>query len=270
MGIGLVARSAPLLVIACAATLGFSAPRRAARPVARARSASTSPARTVYLRDCAVCHGADARGTGSGPTLQGVGRAALDYWLTTGRMPLVANARPAKSPQGEAPAGQRLADPDAEPRRGPPAYSATAIQALEAYVLTLAPGGPDVPSTDVAAADLAVGGQVFREQCAACHAWSGVGGALYQRAAPDLAAATPAQIAEAVRIGPDQMPSFGSAAVPDAQLNDVVGYVRYLDHPDNRGGNPLWHIGPVAEGAIALIIGLGALLLCARFIGERE
>jgi ubiquinol-cytochrome c reductase cytochrome c subunit len=65
------------------------------------------------------------------------------------------------------------------------------------------------------------------------------------------------------------MPSFGSAAVTEDQLNDVVGYVRYLDHPDNRGGNPLWQIGPVAEGAIALIVGLGALLLCARFIGER-
>jgi ubiquinol-cytochrome c reductase cytochrome c subunit len=216
-----------------------------------------------------VCHGADARGTGVAPSLQGVGRAALDSWLSTGRMPLVENSRPAKSQQGQAPAGQRLADPSAEPRRGPPAYSAAGIRALEDYIVTIAPGGPDVPAVDVASADLAVGGQVFREQCAACHAWSGVGGALYQRAAPSLKAATPTQIAEAVRTGPGQMPSFGAAAVPTDQLNDVVGYVRYLDHPDNRGGQPLWYLGPVAEGAIALIVGLGALVLCARWIGER-
>ncbi len=122
---------------------------------------------------------------------------------------------------------------------------------------------------NIARANLAAGGQIYRLQCAACHAWSGVGGALYQRAAPPLRSATPVQIAEAMRTGPGQMPVFGAAAVPPGQLDDVVGYVRYLAHPTNRGGQPLWYLGPVAEGAVALVLGLGALLLASRWIGTR-
>jgi len=45
--------------------------------------------------------------------------------------------------------------------------------------------------------------------------------------------------------------------------------VRYLDHPDDRGGQPLWYLGPVAEGAIAIVLGLGLLLLVSRWIGSR-
>jgi ubiquinol-cytochrome c reductase cytochrome c subunit len=242
-----------------------SAPR-SQTAVTRAEPASV--AKFVFLRDCSVCHAVDARGTVYGPSLKGVGRAGVDFWLSTGRMPLVANARPAKSVQGVPPPGQQVADPYAQVRRGRPAYPPSLIAALENYVASIAPGGPDVPTVD-SHADLAVGGQVYRAQCAACHSWSGVGGALYQRAAPSLRAATPVQIAEAVRTGPGQMPAFGTAAIPSGQVSDVVGYVRYLDHPDNRGGNPLWYLGPVAEGAAALILGLGALLLCARWIGER-
>ena len=230
---------------------------------------AVADAQLVYLRDCAVCHGADARGTSFGPSLQGVGPAAVDYWISTGRMPLVENARPAKSPQGEAPPGQYLADPNAQIHRQTPRYSPPEISALVAYVASIAPGGPDIPTIDLAHTDLAVGGQVFRLQCAACHSWSGVGGALYQRAAPSLGAATPTQIAEAMRTGPDGMPAFGTAAVPADQLDDVVAYVRYLDHPNDRGGEPLWYLGPVAEGAIAIILGLGALLLASRWIGSR-
>ena len=64
------------------------------------------------------------------------------------------------------------------------------------------------------------------------------------------------------------MPAFGEAALTDDQLNDVVTYVRYLDKPRDRGGSALWHLGPVAEGAIALAI-LGALLCFTLWIGER-
>jgi ubiquinol-cytochrome c reductase cytochrome c subunit len=230
---------------------------------------SANDAHVVYLRDCATCHGADARGTVYGPSLQGVGAAAVDYWVSTGRMPLVDEGRPAKSPQGRAPPGQYLADPDARVARHPPAYSAAMIAALVKYVSTIAPGGLPVPSVDLAHASLPDGGQIFRLQCAACHAWSGVGGALYQRSAPSLHSATPTQIAEAIRIGPGQMPAFGTAAIPADQVDDVVAYVRYLDHPDNRGGQPLWYLGPVAEGGVAILFGLAALLLASRWIGSR-
>jgi ubiquinol-cytochrome c reductase cytochrome c subunit len=223
----------------------------------------------IFQRDCSTCHGADAAGTAFGPTLRGVGRASVDYWLTTGRMPLLADTRPAKSPQGNSPPGQRLADPNARISRHPPAYATTVIAALENYIGAIAPGGPGIPNVDVADGNLAAGGEIFRLQCAACHAWSGVGGALYQRSAPSLRRATSTQIAEAIRIGPGEMPAFGTAAVPASQLNDLAAYLRYLDHPNDRGGNPLWFLGPVAEGALAILVGLGLLLLASRWIGER-
>jgi hypothetical protein len=64
------------------------------------------------------------------------------------------------------------------------------------------------------------------------------------------------------------MPAFGEAALTDEQLAGVVAYVRYLKEPDDRGGEPLWHLGPFAEGALSLVA-LGGLLLFVRWIGER-
>jgi len=261
-------RAGASALVAAAGAIGFvHAGASAASP--RRGDVTVAEARATYLRDCATCHGADARGTSVAPTLQGVGRAAVDFWVSTGRMPLVANARPPRSPQGQAPPGQYLADPNAVPRRHPPAYPPAMISALVEYVHSIAPGGPDTPPVDLTHANRAAGGEVFRLQCAACHSWSGVGGALYQRAAPSLQPATSTQIAQAVRTGPGQMPKFGTAAVPESQLDDLVAYVEYLDHPTNRGGLPLWYIGPVAEGAVAIVVGLGVLLLLIRWIGSR-
>ena len=125
------ARLVPFVIIAAAGLAGFLHAGRA--PAAAATAAGSSPplpapppdtaaARQVYLRDCATCHGADANGTSVAPTLQGVGPAAVDFWVSTGRMPLVGNFRPPKSPQGQAPPGQlagrsERADPRAAARR---------------------------------------------------------------------------------------------------------------------------------------------------------
>jgi ubiquinol-cytochrome c reductase cytochrome c subunit len=220
---------------------------------ARARGAvpsQTPDIRDIYLRDCATCHGADGHGTDLAPDLRGAGAALVDYYLSTGRMP--------------------LPTPDATVARHHPAYPPRTIDALVGYVTTLTGGGgPPIPSVDVAAGDLAAGGTLFRLQCAACHAWSGDGGALLHREAPSTHRATPLQIAEAVRSGPGNMPAFGVAALTHAQMQDVVRYVRYLDHPDDRGGNGLGHLGPLAEGAVAVFVGLGLLLVAVRWIGTR-
>jgi ubiquinol-cytochrome c reductase cytochrome c subunit len=235
-----------------------------------AQSAPPRTGRFIFLRDCAVCHGADATGTNDGPSLQGVGRAAVDFWVSTGRMPLVSD--PARDPQTRelrpVPEDQ-LGNPNAPARRHAPAYTPDVIAALVDYVATIAPGGPDIPAVSTAGADIATGGEVYRLECAACHSWAANGGALYQREAPSLSRATVTQIAEAIRTGPDEMPRFGTSAIPDDQLGDVVAYVQYLDHPNDRGGDPLWHLGPVAEGGVSLIGGMGALLLITRWIGER-
>ena len=66
------------------------------------------------------------------------------------------------------------------------------------------------------------------------------------------------------------MPAFGTAALDEHQLQSLVKYVQYLDHPQDRGGNPLWHLGPVAEGAIGWIVGMGLLLGALRLIGTKS
>lgn len=262
----------PITLVALSVILGATI-LRPGRGLAQAQGPTTTGSppmgQTVYLRDCAVCHGADAAGTNQGPSLQGVGAASVDYWVSSGRMPLVSNGRNPPSPYQQTPPGQLLANPDAQAHRHTPAYPPDVTATVVGYVTTIAPGGPDVPSLDLRGAKLAAGGEVFRLQCAACHSWDGTGGALYGRQAPALHASTPTQIAEAVRTGPGQMPAFGTSAVPPDQLANLVAYVRYLDKPTDRGGAGLWHLGPVAEGGVAIIGGLGALLLISRWIGER-
>jgi ubiquinol-cytochrome c reductase cytochrome c subunit len=213
------------------------------------RSVAQVDAAPIYLRDCAVCHGADGHGTTLGPTLAGWGVAAVDYAVSTGRMPLAS-------------AGET-------PTRRTPMYDRATIDALIAYVGNLVPGGPPIPHVDPAAGDLAAGGQLFRAQCAACHQWAGQGGALLHREAPPLAPATPTQAAEAIRTGPGSMPIFADSALDAHQLDSVVRYVESLRHPDDRGGWALWHIGPVAEGGVGLAA-IAVLMFVLRYVGTRQ
>lgn len=207
-------------------------------------------AQAIFQRDCAVCHGNTARGSNRGPSLVGSGAAALDFWLSTGRMP--------------------LRSPSETPSRHTPSYDPATIRALISYIQSLTgPGGPPIPMVDLRNATLSTGGEFFRVQCAACHSWAGEGGALLSRAAPPTSHASPTQIFEAIRTGPGAMPRFGQAALSDREVNDVVAYVQYLNHPLDRGGNPLGRIGPLAEGAAALVIGLGLMAAASRWIGTR-
>lgn len=257
---------APLLLASLLATL-VTVVTFASSPGAGA--AQPADMRQLYLADCGVCHGADGHGTARGPSLAEVGRASLDYELSSGRMPLAgvgrADDRPG-APLQPLP-NKADSDPDMSPRRHSPAYPKETIEQLVNYVSTLTGGrGPDIPH--VGEGEIAAGGELFRLQCAACHSWAGDGGALVRFQSPALHSATEVQIAEAVRVGPGQMPAFGDAALTDEQLADVVAYVRYLENPDDRGGEPLWHLGPFAEGAVSLLA-LGGLLMFVRWIGER-
>jgi ubiquinol-cytochrome c reductase cytochrome c subunit len=159
--------------------------------------------------------------------------------------------------------------PDDRPMRGPSPYDPAAQAALIDYATALAGGGPAIPRVSLAGADVAAGGEAYRLQCAACHSWGGNGGALVGREAPPVQPATPVEVAEAIRIGPGEMPAFGTAAVSDRQLADLVAFTTSLDRPDDRGGADLGHLGPVAEGAVALVVGLGLLVLSVLWIGER-
>jgi quinol---cytochrome-c reductase cytochrome c subunit len=212
--------------------------------------------RELYETGCSSCHGADGQGVVEegggerGPSLESSGEAAAYYYLSTGRMP--------------------LANSEDQPERKEPAYGPEEIKALVAYVGTLGTG-PEVPDVDPAAGDLALGGELFRANCQACHGASGGGGALsYGRAAPRLTSATPRQIASAVRVGPGEMPVFGPDVIDPDELNGLVRYVRYLADPEDPGGLPIGRTGPIPEGFVAWLIGMVALLGLVAWIGTRS
>ncbi len=208
--------------------------------------------RTIFLGDCATCHGAGGAGSERGPSLLTSGRAGVDFYLSTGRMPIAA--------------------PTDNVERHAPRYDADTIHALVEYIAALPGfGGPDLPPLDLPNADVAKGGVLYRLNCAACHAWSGRGGALLDRESPSALRATPAQVAEAMRVGPGNMPAFGEAAINATGLDNVAAFTsRLRKERDDRGGFALWHLGPLPEGALAVIVGLGLLLVLARLIGTRE
>ncbi|HEX2804561.1 MAG TPA: cytochrome c, partial [Kineosporiaceae bacterium] len=53
-------------------------------------AATVTKGRVLFERGCSSCHGLHGEGTNQAPTLIGVGAAAADFQLTTGRMPLPA------------------------------------------------------------------------------------------------------------------------------------------------------------------------------------
>lgn len=232
-------------IAALAFALVVNAPSRSA-----AAPGAGDGAGQLFRADCSYCHGTAGQGTELAPTLRGVGRASVYFQLASGRMP--------------------LADARATPRRAAPAYSPATIAALVDEVARLTGDtGPTIPEVSPRA-DVAAGGELYRLDCAACHAWSGEGGALFEREAPSIHAASRIEVAAVIRAGSGNMPAFGQAALSDRQVADVVAYVNELDHSKDPGGNPLWHLGPFAEGLIALGVALPILLAATRWIGERS
>jgi ubiquinol-cytochrome c reductase cytochrome c subunit len=214
----------------------------------------------LFDQTCSSCHGSQANGVGPngqasiGPNLQGVGTATVDFWITTGRMPAVN----VKAIEAE--------------RKPPVLTNAQALQ-VAAYINSLDPAVPAVPTPHLNAADVSDGADLFSLNCAACHTITGAGDALaFGTNAPTLnnKRVTPQQIAEAIRIGPANMPRF-SGNLSDAQVRDVVAYVtQNIQHPVNPGGAGLGGVGPVAEGFVALLLGVGGLALICFWIGERS
>ncbi|HEV3369417.1 MAG TPA: c-type cytochrome [Acidimicrobiales bacterium] len=214
----------------------------------------------LYDQTCSSCHGSQANGVAPngqasiGPNLQGVGAATVDFWITTGRMPAVN----VKAIEAE--------------RKPAVLTNAQALQ-VAAYINSLDPAVPAVPTPHLNAADVSDGADLFSLNCAACHTITGAGDALaFGTNAPTLnnKRVTPQQIAEAIRIGPANMPRF-SGNLSDAQVRDVVAYVtQNIQHPVDPGGADLGGVGPVAEGFVALLLGVGGLALICFWIGERS
>ncbi len=207
----------------------------------------------LYEEGCASCHGLQGQGIAPSPAIKDSGAAAVDFEVSTGRMPLGTIANQAL-------------------RRAHSLYTAEETQAMAQYVATLG-NGPAIPTQQVQGwenADMALGGQVFRTNCAQCHSFSGQGGALtWGKQAPNLMKATPTQIYEAMLVGPNNMPKFSDQTLPPAEKRAVIKYIEFLRQPDNPGGLDLGRLGPVSEGLFGWFGGFGILVAIAIWIGVK-
>jgi ubiquinol-cytochrome c reductase cytochrome c subunit len=224
---------------------------------------STSPSdiaagHALFIQHCSACHALNGEGTSRAPSLINAGAAAADFYLSTGRMP--------------------LNDPHQQAFRHVPFFDEAQIAQLVAYVASLGPG-PGIPVIEPVCktttgqpgcATLAEGQALFEINCAQCHNAVGAGGMLSKGyVIPGLKHATAVQVAEAMRVGPKPMPVFGPNQLNNNQVSAVADYVQVLRKPDDRGGIGIGHMGPIPEGFVGIIVGLGVLLVASRLIGTR-
>ncbi|MBT9254759.1 cytochrome c [Phycicoccus sp. MAQZ13P-2] len=221
---------------------------------------SVAEGKALFRANCASCHGLNAEGrqTGNGdqiagPPLAGVGAAAVDFQVGTGRMPMT-------QPGVQAARSDTVKFTDEQ------------IASMGAYIASLAPG-PSVPSeeaVDPTKGDAAVGGELFRVNCAMCHNFAGSGGALTRgKYAPSLKDVSGKHIYEAMATGPQSMPVFNDANMTPDSKRDIIAYLDTLNQQENPGGMTLGSLGPVTEGMFAWVFGLGILVGCAVWLGSK-
>jgi ubiquinol-cytochrome c reductase cytochrome c subunit len=218
--------------------------------------------RELFLVGCAFCHGQNGEGVRTqngnqiGPSLVGVGAAAVDFQVGTGRMP--------------------MAQPGAQAPRKKPVYTDEEVEALAAYVASLGPG-PAIPdesdysiegmSEEERQEAIVRGGQIFLTNCTACHNFAGSGGAMPQGGyAPKIRGVEPKYIYEAMLTGPQAMDVFSNGNLSPEEKRDVIAYLASLEDAPEYGGFGMGGIGPVSEGMFAWLVGIGSLVGFAVWI----
>ncbi|MER5222771.1 MULTISPECIES: cytochrome bc1 complex diheme cytochrome c subunit [Streptomyces] len=246
-----------VLLIALAATGGIYtlvAPPDKAKADETAQTLTIEEGQKLYAVGCASCHGTGGKGTTDGPSLVGVGAAAVDFQVGTGRMP-------AQQPGAQVPKKKNI-------------YSQAEIDQLAAYIASLG-AGPTVPTENQYSpegADIAEGGELFRTNCAQCHNFTGKGGALTNgKYAPTLEDVDPKHIYEAMETGPQNMPSFPDTTLTEQNKKDIIAYLDEVnsDKSESPGGLELGGLGPVSEGLFGWVFGLGGLIAVAVWVAAR-
>lgn len=222
------------------------------------QSALLRTGQELFETACITCHGANLQGVeGRGPSLIGVGEAAVFFQVSSGRMPMIRN--------------------EAQAMRKTPVFEGSQVDALGAYVQSMG-GGPTVPRDangqvadgSLLGSDIARGGDLYRLNCASCHNFTGRGGALSSgKFAPGLDPATPAQIYTAMLTGPQNMPKFSDRQLSPEEKKDIIAYVHSSSQTMNPGGYGLGGFGPAPEGMAVFIIGMVAAIGVALWIGAR-
>jgi quinol---cytochrome-c reductase cytochrome c subunit len=251
-----------LLLIALTVAGGLAAVLTPRPQVAVADESSSALLRTgkqLFDTSCVSCHGANLQGVPDhGPSLIGVGEAAVYFQVSSGRMPVMAG--------------------EAQAPRKEPIFDDSQIDALGAFVQANG-GGPTVvrnPDGSIAKQslrgdDLGRGGDLFRLNCASCHNFTGKGGALSSgKFAPDLGAANEQQILTAMLTGPQNMPKFSDRQLSFEAKKDIIAYVKTVTEERQPGGYGLGGFGPAPEGMAFWIIGMVAAIGLALWIGARS
>jgi ubiquinol-cytochrome c reductase cytochrome c subunit len=227
----------------------FAAPKTRAEDTT-SRSLAVEEGRQLYLQGCSTCHGVDLQGGAGGPTLIGVGASAVVFQVESGRMPLARGA--------------------AQAQRKPAKYDRTQTDQLAAYVQSQG-GGPELPMGRLDDGELALGGDLFRTNCSSCHNFAGVGGALTRaKYAPALDKASARVVYAAMQSGPENMPRFSDNTLTPTEKRAITRYVRFITtEQKDPGGAALGHYGPVPEGLVAFLVGIGVCIVATLWIGAR-
>jgi len=256
-----LAAAAALLALALPALAAADPPKYGiVRPSDEASLSKAELGRQLYAGNCSMCHGSQGEGVnvrgparasgailGAGPSLRDAGERAADLYLRTGMMP--------------------LENPTSQPVRSRVLFTERELDALIAHVGSF--GGPPIPEVHPERGDVAKGQSLFTEHCAGCHQVVAQGGYVTGARVPPLEDATATQIAEAVRVGPYQMPVFSEKAISDGELDDIVAYVQYTKNPAHPGGWPIGYLGPLPEGMVTWFIALVAIVATCVVIGRR-
>jgi ubiquinol-cytochrome c reductase cytochrome c subunit len=242
-----------VLIAALLATGGLVAVLSPASAAKTSDDAATiAKGRALFAVSCSSCHGSNAegitteRGNNYGPSLIGVGAAAVDFQVGTGRMP--------------------MAQPGAQALQKAPVFNGDEIAALAAYVGSLGPG-PSIPTSNqydgsgITNSQMVQGGEFFRTNCTACHNFAGSGGALPKgKFAPPLTGVSSKHIFEAMLTGPQQMPVFSNGVLSPQDKKEIIAYLKKNESSPSYGGFTLGSIGPVSEGMFAWLVGIGSLV----------
>lgn len=225
----------------------------------RQLSAAAQEGKALFDNSCITCHGRNAQGVDDrGPSLIGVGSAAVEFQVGTGRMP--------------------LARQEAQAEAKPPQFNRDQTKQIGQYIQELG-GGPQLPpgpyTVDVNADPeaLARGGELFRLNCTSCHGFGGAGGALSSgKSAPSLYSASPETIYAAMLTGPQSMPVFGENELTPDEKREIITYVNTQIQQDRDPGGifNLGRYGPVTEGLAIFVVGISILVFAALWIAGKS